>query len=84
MEPSYVLLFVIFWLVSGLVVTYWRASDEGWVDGGDVAVMFAFGPITFLMVLWFFVQDHTMRLYRRARRWVVAKDHPVRLKLEGL
>lgn len=64
------------WLASALLFLYLIAKVE-WVDKRAVVIYAAFGPISFVLMLYFFalndVWPHIRRLYRRARKWADEK-----------
>jgi hypothetical protein len=66
---TYLLIATVVWLFSGIVVTAMRANDE-FLDGLDVAVTAAFGPITFVIMAFWLAYDRVMPVWRRLKRRV--------------
>lgn len=71
MEPTAILVIVLavfaLWFASALIMIYLMARDS-WVDAGNVAMATVFGPLSFLLILWFKVHEVYVRVARRIRR----------------
>ena len=78
--PTIFMMLAAGWFASALLMLYLMANDD-WVDTDDIRNATVFGPISFVLLAYFFVEDRAFppirRLYRRVKKriaetWVIA------------
>lgn len=65
------------WFASAWLALRGVAKSEGGIDSGHVDIAFLFGPVSVLLVAWFFAEEYAWRPFirwaRRTSRAIVAK-----------